>query len=145
MSGLLAGVGLALLVVAWILHPLVTGRSAPMHRDDDELTDVQHRKRIALLALRDVEYDHHAGKLDEADYLAMKRKISAEALSALDEEERALSPGSPESLDVEAEIRALRATLREGAVCQECGNPNAAGSRFCGACGAALARARASG
>jgi hypothetical protein len=54
----------------------------------EELTDVQHRKRMALLALRDVEYDFHAGKLDEVDYRALKAQVSAEALAALDDEAR---------------------------------------------------------
>jgi hypothetical protein len=150
---LILGIALATLAVAWVLHPVIAGVGAPMERDDDEMTDAQHRKRVALLALRDVEYDYHAGKLDERDYRAMKSEISAEALEALDEEERqwaagegadaarrdeatASSSGSAE--DVEGEIASLRAALRQGAVCRECGRPNPRGSRFCGRCGSAL-------
>jgi hypothetical protein len=73
-------------VVFLILQPLLTGESAPMGRADDELTDAQHRKRIALLGLRDVEYDFHAGKLDEEDYRSQKAKLSSEALEAMDRE-----------------------------------------------------------
>jgi hypothetical protein len=126
-----------------VLHPLLTGTSAPMERDDDELTEAQHRKRIALLALRDVEYDYHAGKLDDEDYRAQKAKLSAEALEAMDlelsgdEEAR----GSRARAEVEEEIAQLRQSLREGAVCGECGEPNPRGARFCGGCGSALPRA----
>jgi hypothetical protein len=139
-----------------ILQPLLTGESAPMERDDDELTDAQHRKRIALLGLRDVEYDFHAGKLDEDDYRALKAQVSAEALAALDDEARELATAAGRSggsgarasaaqADVEAEIAALRASIRHGVICTQCGHPNPRASRFCGECGAAVSAAAASG
>lgn len=142
------GLVLAVAVVFWILHPVVTGVGAPMGRDDEELTEAQHRKRVALFALRDVEYDFHAGKLDETDYRAMKREISSEALAALDAEERewaaregrraaAAADADPDP-DVEKEIAALRIGIREGVICRECGTPGLEGARFCGVCGARL-------
>ncbi|TVR64475.1 MAG: c-type cytochrome biogenesis protein CcmI [Gemmatimonadales bacterium] len=157
----IVGIVLATLVVFWVLFPLVSGRSAPMERDEEELTEAQHRKRIALFALRDVEYDFHAGKLDEDDYRKMKREIASEALEALAEEEqewaarqgrraaeaerKAGSNGrvsaSVGDSAVEEEIRALRSSLKGGIICRECGHPNPAGSRFCSACGSALAAA----
>ena len=120
-------------VVAFILTPLVQGRRAPLEREDDELTDAQAARRVALLALRDVEYDYHTGKLDETDYRAMKRQLSAEALAAM----KALEEdGAQEAL--EAEIAEMRQGLRAGQVCETCGYRNPEGSRFCGACGSAL-------
>jgi cytochrome c-type biogenesis protein CcmI len=163
---------LAVAVVFFVLHPVLFGEAAPMGRDDEELTDAQHRKKISLLALRDVEYDFHAGKLDEADYRRMKEEIASEALQAIDVEEaewaaRAASKGGatasapegtgligeeaftrggavPVTDSIEAEIAALRASIREGIVCPHCGHPNARGSRFCGDCGSALPRAEGS-
>lgn len=160
------GVVLATAVVAWVLHPLVAGQEAPLERGDDELTEAQHRKRMALFALRDVEYDYHAGKLDEEDYRKMKRQVSSEALAALDEEEKEWAaregrraveaPGSgsasgadaadARAREIEEEIAALRVSLREGSVCRECGHPNPRAYRFCSECGGALPRsASASG
>lgn len=154
MSVLLPAVLLALGAVAFVLYPVVAGREASMVREDEELTDAQHRKRVALLALRDVEYDYHAGKLDDDDYRALKQKISAEALEAIDAEEaewltlesaRGRASGDDGELtdglipeDIEAEIEALRASIREGVVCPHCGHPNPRGSRYCGDCGSAL-------
>lgn len=143
---LFVGVLLALATVAYILHPILTGVSAPMERDDEELTDAQHRKRMALLALRDVEYDYHAGKLDDTDYRSMKKEMASEALAALDAEaaEQRARAGKGTEADaatrasLEAEIAAVREALREGAVCPACAHPNARGSRFCESCGAAL-------
>ena len=120
-------------VVAFILAPLIQDRRAPLQREDDELTDAEAARRVALLALRDVEYDYHTGKLDEADYRATKRHLSAEALAAMKalEEEGGLEV-------LEAEIARMRQGLRAGLVCGECGFRNPQGSRFCGACGSAL-------
>ena len=143
MSTLLLALLLAGGAVFLILEPLLTGESAPTERDDDELTDAQHRKRIALLGLRDVEYDFHAGKLDEDDYRSQKAKLSAEALEAMDlelgEAQERGARGRARA-EVEAEIAALRTSLREGVVCGQCGELNSRSARFCGSCGAALPR-----
>lgn len=146
MSVVIPAVFLALAAVFFVLYPILAGREASLEQEDQELTEAQHRKNVALLALRDVEYDYHAGKLDEEDYVALKREISAEALQALDEEEAewlareaAKEFGAASVPDeVEAEIAALRASIREGVVCTQCGHPNPSGSKFCGDCGAAL-------
>ena len=58
----------ALAVVLFILQPVVKGLHASLERDEFELTDTEARKRVALLALRDVEYDFLAEKLDDLRY-----------------------------------------------------------------------------
>jgi hypothetical protein len=120
-------------VVALILEPLVTGRAAPMVRSDDERTDAEAERRVKLLALRDVEYDYAMGKLDERDYRALRRELSAEALAALDR-----SDDDAATLRIEEEIARVRAGLKNGATCSSCGYVNRAGSRFCSTCGGAL-------
>jgi cytochrome c-type biogenesis protein CcmI len=153
MSALVPAIILAVAAVFFVLYPVLSGREAPMDREEGELTEAQHRKNVALLALRDIEYDYHAGKLDDADYHALRQQISAEALSALDAEEaervgrsrasRGEGESAAERADIEAEIAALRASIREGTVCTHCGHPNPIGSRYCGDCGAALPIAKA--
>ena len=136
-------VGVALVtaaVVLFLLHPVVKGIHASLEREDDELTETEARKRVALLALRDVEYDFLAGKLDESDYRTMKAKLTAEALDALAADEAAKGEGGHTgSAALEAEIAAIRAGLQDGARCGDCGFTNPGGSRFCSACGRALA------
>lgn len=149
MSVLVPALLLSAAVVYFVLFPVAAGVQAPMDPEGEEATESQHRKRVALLALRDVEYDFQAGKLDRADYLQMKRELSDEALVAIDREESELrerasgggptegaSKGAPAAL--EAEIAALRTSIREGVVCGQCGHPNPRGSRYCGDCGSAL-------
>jgi hypothetical protein len=154
MSALVPGVLLAFTVVFFVLYPVLSGREARMEWDEEELTEAQHRRNIALLALRDVEYDFHAGKLDSTDYRRLKQQISAEALEAIDDEEaewlareaagetpapREGTPAPEARSALEAEIAALRDSIREGVICPQCGHPNPKGSRYCGDCGSGLA------
>jgi hypothetical protein len=132
-------VGVALIVAAvllFILQPVVKGLHASLEREDDELTETEARKRVALLALRDVEYDFLAGKLDEEDYRSLKSELTAEALAALEADEAAKADGAGATEeDIEAEIARVRAGLRSGVVCSACGFMNEPGSRFCSSCG----------
>lgn len=133
-------------VLLFLLQPVVRGIHASLEREDDELTDTEARKRVALLALRDVEYDFLAGKLDEHDYRALKSELTAEALAALEADEAdvagegALTAGAEGAAadDLEEEIARIRSGLRSGLVCASCGFTNDEGSRFCSACGHAL-------
>lgn len=136
-------VGVALVtaaVVLFLLHPVIQGIHASLEREDDELTETEARKRVALLALRDVEYDFLAGKLDEDDYRTMKAKLTAEALDALAADEAAKGAGSHTGpAAIEAEIAAIRQGIQVGVLCHDCGYNNPVGSRFCSACGRSVA------
>lgn len=133
---LLGALLLVAAVVLFILLPVARGQHASLTREDDEMTESEARRRVTLLALRDVEYDYHTGKLDEADYMALRKELSAEALAAL----RAVEGESSSSgVDIEAEIAAVKAGLAAGTTCGSCGHRNPDGSRFCAACGQALA------
>ena len=156
--------GVALIVAAvvlFIMQPVVKGIHASLEREDDELTETEARKRVALLALRDVEYDFLAGKLDEEDYRSLKADLTAEAMAALEADEasragtvtavpaggtagaaaKAAAAGTAATAgnDLEAEIARIREGLRSGTTCSACDFTNEEGSRFCSACGHALA------
>lgn len=130
---------LAAAVVFFVLQPLVAGRFAPLEKTDDEPSENEARRRVKLLALRDVEYDHVTGKLDDEDYRTLKAELSAEALEALDAVEREERGVGSEAL--EAEIAAVRRDLSSGVSCDSCGYVNPQGSRFCSSCGTALVSA----
>lgn len=140
--GIFVGAALvAAAAVLFIIQPLVKGLHASLDRDDDELTETEARKRVALLALRDVEYDYLAGKLDESDYRSLKGELTAEALAALEADEAARAredAGVSGPPDLEAEIARARLALDAEVPCVECGFSNEEGSRFCSACGTAL-------
>lgn len=130
-------------VVLFLVQPVARGIHASLEREDDEMTDTEARKRVALLALRDVEYDFLAGKLDEEDYRALKSELTAEALAALEADDAARG-GTTGDEALEAEILAIRQGLREGTPCPGCAYTNEAGSRYCSACGQPLGELAAS-
>lgn len=138
----MATVGAALFAVAVILYvvgPILTGKQARVRRNESEFTDAEAWKLVTLRALRDVEYDYHTGKLDEGDYVALRNELTAEAAQALRRAELGDAPADVRGSDaVEAEILALRATLREVVPCAACAHSNPPGSRFCARCGVAL-------
>ena len=134
------GAGLvALAVVFFIVQPVAKGLHVSLEREDDELTETEARKRVALLALRDVEYDFLAGKLDDNDYRSLKGELTAEALAALEADEKARAEVSGDATAaLEAEIEEIRAGKSEARFCSDCGAQNEPGSRFCSSCGHAL-------
>lgn len=145
-SSLVMALGALLLTIAvvfFILQPIITGQKASMEREDDEPTDAEARRRVKLLALRDVEYDFATGKLDPEDYRDLKKELSAEALQALDDTEREDAGVGTDEL--EAEIARVRQGLETGATCRACGYLNPEGSRFCSSCGRPLEAGTTSG
>lgn len=140
-------------VVVFVLQPVFTGQEAPMVVLDDEITEAESRKRLSLLALRDVEYDFATGKLDEGDYQSLRGELAKEALTALrdektesasiadgpaNEEASGGAPAAGTADDIEREIAAYRAALRTGTLCHACGGANPPEARFCATCGAPL-------
>lgn len=143
---LIVGGGLlATAVVLYVLLPIVQGREALLHRTEEESTEEEFRKRIALSALRDVEYDYATGKLDEEDYRRLRGELSVEALRILEDTGGEAAAGTAAAGDegapsdpLEAEIARLRQGLEEGRACRTCARVNPPGSRYCGGCGEPL-------
>jgi cytochrome c-type biogenesis protein CcmI len=128
-------------VVVFVLHPIITEAQAPLERQEDEPTEAEMRKTVALKALRDAEYEHAMGKLDDADYQSLRSELSQEALDALRAEEAtgaAAGPGRGEDEELEAEIASVRAKLKDAPECGSCGEENDPGARFCSECGRPL-------
>jgi len=125
-----------------ILEPIIKGKEAPLSSRDEEASEAQFKKRVSLLQLRDAEYEYAMGKLGEEDYQKLRKEISAEALAAIRESETELKGEAgayvQAAADLEAEIAQVRARLRTGLFCPECGTPNPKDSRFCSECGTPL-------
>ena len=154
MTALLGGILLAAGVMLYVIEPLFSGRAAAAYRGRDEHDEKAARRRVALTALRDLEYDRATGKLDASDYQRLRDELSHDALRLMGQEDEASgeTPARPPPTDerverasreLEAEIAQLRRALREGLQCAACGHVNRSGARFCAACGAALVRPEA--
>jgi hypothetical protein len=93
----LAGILLVLAVVAFVAGPLLTGRAAPLTDGPDRLgvlRELYALRDVTYETLRDLEFDHHAGKISDADYDELRERYRAEAV-ALVGRIAALEPAGP--------------------------------------------------
>ena len=142
----IAAIALGILVLWLVFEPsLLPGRKSPELPPEPEAPE-ETRRGVALLALKEIEFDRATGKLSDADYELLKSRYSAEALAALDAEEQtpaphtAALPSDPEQL-VTARLQVLRAgpvTGDGGRVCLRCGPRPEPDARFCSRCGLSL-------
>jgi len=98
-------------------------------------------KGVALLALKEIEFDRETGKLSDADYLYLKEKYTAEALDAIRSEEGAVVPDDVEAL-IARRVRALRSAAGtappDAPACPSCGPRPEADAVYCSSCGGRL-------
>jgi len=127
-------------VALWlVLRPLLG--PAPPAAVEEPVEQEETPKGVALLALKEIEFDRETGKLSDADYQYLKDKYTAEALEALRAEAEVGVPGDVEAL-IAHRVQALRlaaATAPPAApACASCGPRPEADALFCSSCGGRL-------
>jgi hypothetical protein len=80
---LLVAVLLGLAALALVVYPLVDTSSARRDRNTPAALATLDAEAGAKQALRDVDFDHRLGNLDEADYLALRARYEGRALAAM--------------------------------------------------------------
>ena len=164
----LAAVLVGLLGLFAVLRPLIWPPS-PAEPVFEPVEQEETARGVALLALKDIEFDRETGKLSDEDYRFLKEKYTAQAIEALRAEEGTGAPDDVEAL-VAHRVRALRSAaatappgapacptcgprpepdavfcstcggrLPAGPTCSHCGTALAADSRFCESCGSRVA------
>jgi hypothetical protein len=132
---------LALLVIvaAYVMRPLASG--APrLERGGPAATLLAERERL-LEAIRELDFDHSLGKVNEQDYRPQRTALAAQGariLQRIDE----LNGGAAAQDTLEPELEAAVAAIRFGnrgmpRFCHQCGSRVWPGDRFCSSCGAA--------
>ena len=115
-------------LVLWLVFEPVLG----LPRESPELLEPEApeetRRGSALLALKEIEFDRETGKLSDRDYDMLKARYSAEALTAIAEED---SPAQP----VDPAIPAIPAEMLSCASCGPRPEPDAV---YCSNCGRRL-------
>jgi len=105
---------------------------------------LEHERGLAVQGLRELEFDHEMGKLDEGDYRELKRSLEERALGAMSAIGRLRG-----AVRAAQRIAPMRQALRASAgvassatpvvnFCPQCGVPAGAGHNFCAGCGASL-------
>ena len=158
MANYLAAILIVAAVALFVAAPLSGGfsrrrRSTTLQL---ELERLEHERGLAVQGLRELEFDHEMGKLDQVDYRDLKRSLEDRALSAMRAIERArrtsevaragtmrlaarparIVPG-PATL-MPAQPGASGAGLPLVNFCPQCGVRVGAGHKFCAECGANL-------
>ena len=132
MTLLLLSAILATLAAAFVVRPIMARRTAVLaDAAPGSLLDAEARRRSTLAALKELEYDYLGGKLDQADYLAQRDRLSYEALAAIRAAEAAQAEAGTGVVD--------GIVSRAGeTITHDCGFVNPPASRFCAGCGKRL-------
>lgn len=138
-------------LVLWVvLEPLYRPGAVVPAFDEPEDPE-ETRRGIALLALKEIDFDRATGKLSDADYEFLRQRYTVEALQAIKEEEGAASGSG----SAPASLRCAACGVEpapDALFCSECGTPLVrpgqcrgcraelgAGARFCSDCGTPVA------
>lgn len=129
------------MVALWlVLRPLL-GPPPPPDLVEEPVEQDETPKGVALLALKEIEFDRETGKLSDDDYQYLKGKYTAEALEALRTEAGAGVPDDVEAL-IARRVQALRfaaAAAPPGApACPSCGPRPEYDAVYCSCCGGRL-------
>jgi cytochrome c-type biogenesis protein CcmI len=137
LASILLIVAVGLFVAAPLSDQVLTGRRSARNADSEQR---EHEYALALQALRELEFDHAMGKLDEGDYHSLKDRLEKRAMAAMS--------GRGEMMRQRLTEQAVRAAaspqpiMPDSAIavrfCPACGARNGRGYNFCADCGAAL-------
>ncbi len=133
MLALVIGTLLAVGALVVVLYPLFAGVTAtPLRVLPTARQTAGSAEQEAVIALREIEFDHVTGKLSEGDYTELHARYTGRALEAM----RQGSTGAAMPDDaVEAAVLAFRARLKE---CSDCGPRAEPDAVYCSNCGSYL-------
>jgi cell division protein FtsN len=95
-------------------------------------------------AIKDLDFEHRAGKLSDADYQAVRSDLVAQAAATIAQLDEVPEPVVPAELPQQAQREtpaesSAEVTPAEEPTCASCGQANPAGARFCFQCGERIA------
>jgi Double zinc ribbon len=142
---LVVGTLLAVGALAFVLYPLFfasgddTGARAQLRaaaRNDAAAERSTLATDLAVVALREIEFDRATGKLSEADYAQLKERYTQAALAAMRDADSVSGTATAAAARphdaIEAAVRAYRETHPE---CPSCGPRPESDAVFCSTCG----------
>lgn len=102
----LAGIA-TIAVVLYVLWPLFRGQAPLIVQEDEQLEELLARKDATLRTIKDLQFDHKVGKIDDADFTRFNQSLRRRALALIQQIEQAAPEISQLDEQLEAEIAAL--------------------------------------
>lgn len=136
---------MAIGLVVWVGEPLVRRVSHTSHgrEENNDAGSLLLQKEMLYVAIRDLDFDFHTGKVDQKDYGELRRQLEREAVDILRQLD-AVDPLVGFDNEVERQVIGLRrrhiSTARGSGqeTCPSCSTPLESGDNFCPSCGQAL-------
>ena len=141
-GSLLLALALLVLVAAFVAQPLIDKRGgSPGPAPADELVA---RREAVLIELRDLDFDHSTGKVNDDDYTAQRARLVANGAEVLRQLAAIKSAAPDDPLEkMIAARRQARQAAPDAKFCPNCGKPLRSGDKFCATCGHKIAAAEA--
>lgn len=118
-------------VAAAVASPFVGGRTLSGQSEELANEQLEHEKNVALLAIRETEFDRAMGKLDPSDYAILRDDYEQRAMSAMAKlDHRQSSAGQPPPAPPASDGG-------QSLYCSGCGQALTPQSLYCSACGRA--------
>jgi len=139
---ILAIVVVSFLVAAWILVPLF--RTSQENSAPQTHTNLEERRDTILRSLKELEFDHSTGKIEDAEYAAQRADFTSQATRIFDQLEAPVAPQNLSSpslalaeREIELEVLVMRARRKsDDWQCARCHRTMKNADRFCASCGA---------
>lgn len=113
---LLIALVLSLAALAYVVWPLLKPGPAPVLVEDDRLTELLGRKDAVMLAIKELEFDYHVGKLSEEDYQLYDGRLRRQAVGLLQQIEQVAPLSAQMDATLEAEIARRRRVAEPAAI-----------------------------
>lgn len=112
---LLIALVLSLAALAYVVWPLLKPGPAPVIVEDDRLTELLGRKDAVMMAIKELEFDYHVGKLGEEDYQLYDGRLRRQAVGLLQQIEQVAPLNAQMDASLEAEIAHRRRVVEPAA------------------------------
>jgi ribosomal protein L40E len=138
---------LGALVVGFVLHPVFSrGSETPdrLTETDREMQLLEEKKARILAAIKDLDFEHKAGKLSGADFKRIRAdefSQVAQIMARMEELSSAqeAAPAGPEAAPREPRGPERARESAGGTSCPSCQTPNPPNAKFCLHCGSGMA------
>ena len=99
---------LSFAAVGFVIWPLFRRRPVSSPPDREELAELLTRKDTAFQAIRELEFDHSVGKIEDSDYEHFNRLLRRRAMGLL----RQIDQYAPQTLQMDEALEEEIADLR---------------------------------